>query len=75
MKIIVTGSTGHVSQPLTEELVQKGHSVTVISSNAEKQPAIDAMGTPAAIGSWEDVDFLTATFTGADGVYCMLSRS
>ena len=37
MKIVVTGSLGHIGKPLTEELVQKGHSVTVISSKAEKQ--------------------------------------
>ncbi|WP_295651324.1 NAD(P)H-binding protein [uncultured Mucilaginibacter sp.] len=72
MKIIVTGSLGNISKPLAKELVQKGHSVTVISSKPEKQAAIEALGANAAIGSIEDVDFLTATFTGADAVYCML---
>jgi uncharacterized protein YbjT (DUF2867 family) len=72
MKIIVTGSLGNISKPLTEELVQKGHSVTVISSKADKQAAIEALGANAAIGTIEDARFLTATFTGADAVYCML---
>jgi uncharacterized protein YbjT (DUF2867 family) len=72
MKIIVTGSLGHISKPLTEELVQKGHTVTVISSNAEKQKDIEALSATAAIGSIEDVDFLIATFTGADAVYTMV---
>ncbi|QHW01308.1 NAD(P)H-binding protein [Spirosoma endbachense] len=72
MKIIVTGSLGHISKPLTEELVQKGHAVTVISSKPEKQKDIDALGAKAAIGSLEDVDFLTTTFTGADAVYTMV---
>jgi uncharacterized protein YbjT (DUF2867 family) len=72
MKIIVTGSLGHISKPLTEELVQKGHAVTVISSNPEKQKDIEALGATAAIGSLQDLDFLTATFTGADAVYCMV---
>ena len=72
MKIIVTGSLGHISKPLTEELVQKGHLVTVISSNPEKHTEIEALGAKAAIGSIEDVDFLTATFTGADAVYTMI---
>jgi uncharacterized protein YbjT (DUF2867 family) len=71
MKIIVTGSLGHISKPLTQELVQKGHVVTVISSNPDKQKDIEALGATAAIGSVEDVDFLTATFTGADAAYCM----
>jgi uncharacterized protein YbjT (DUF2867 family) len=72
MKIIITGSLGHISKPLTEELVQKGHAVTVISSNPEKQKEIEALGATAAIGSLQDLDFLTATFTGADAVYCMV---
>ncbi|WP_246229848.1 NAD(P)H-binding protein [Mucilaginibacter humi] len=72
MKIIVTGSLGHISLPLIKELVQKGHEVVVISSNADRQEAIEALGATAAIGSLEDVDFLTATFTGADAVYCMV---
>lgn len=72
MNIIVTGSLGHIGQPLTAILVQKGHTVTVISSNPEKQTAIAALGAKAAIGSLEDAAFLTATFTGADAVYTMV---
>ena len=71
MKIVVTGSLGHISKPLAQTLLQEGHAVTVISSNPEKQKDIEAMGVTAAIGSVEDVRFLTATFTGADAVYCM----
>lgn len=37
MKVIVTGSLGNISKPLTKELLQKGHTVTVISSDPEKQ--------------------------------------
>jgi uncharacterized protein YbjT (DUF2867 family) len=73
MKIIVTGSLGQISKPLTEELVQKGHSVTVISRKPEKQKEIEALGAKAAIGTMEDADFLTATFTDADAIYCMIS--
>lgn len=72
MKIIVTGSLGNISKPLAEILVQKGHTVTVISSNTEKQKAIEALGAVAAIGSLDDADFLTNTFTGADAVYAMV---
>ncbi len=72
MKIIVTGSLGNISKPLATELVQKGHAVTVISSDAEKQSAIEDLGATAAIGTLEDADFLAATFTGADAVYCMI---
>lgn len=71
MKIVVTGSLGHISKPLLEELVHKGHSVTVISSNPERKKDIQALGGIAAIGTIEDVDFLTTTFKGADIVYLM----
>jgi len=71
MKIIVTGSLGHISKPLTRELVQKGHEVIVISSSPERKDAIEALGAKAAIGTMEDAGFLTATFTGADAVYVM----
>lgn len=72
MNVVVTGSLGHISQPLIKELVQKGHTVTVISSKPEKQLAIDDLGAVAAIGSLEDVDFLSATFSHADAVYTMV---
>lgn len=72
MKIVVTGSLGNISKPLTKELVQKGHAVTVVSSKPERKKNIEVFGATAAIGSVEDVTFLTNTFTGADAVYCML---
>lgn len=72
MKIIVTGSLGNIGKPLTQELVQKGHQVTVISSKPEKRKDIEALGARAAIGSVEDPDFLTTAFIGADAAYCMI---
>lgn len=72
MKFIITGSLGHISRPLTEQLVQKRHSVTVISSNPEKKRDIEALGAAAAIGSLEDLNFLTTTFKAADAVYSMI---
>lgn len=72
MNIIVTGSLGHIGKPLTTILVQKGHKVTVISSNPEKQTDITALGATAAIGSLEDAAFLASVFTGADAVYSMV---
>ena len=71
MKIILTGSLGHIGKPLTKELIEKGHSVTVISSKSERQKEIEAIGAKAAIGAMQDVDFLIKTFTGADIVYLM----
>jgi len=72
MKFVVTGSLGNISKPLAEKLVAAGHSVTVVSSKADKTAQIEALGAKAAIGSVDDVAFLTKTFTGADAVYTMV---
>lgn len=71
MKIVVTGSLGNISKPLTKELVKKGHEVTVISTNKDKVKEIESLGATAAIGSLNDAGFLTNTFKGADLVYTM----
>ena len=73
--MIVTGSLGNISQPLTATLIVQGHQVTVISSDSKKQTAIEALGAAAAIGSIADVNFLTNTFKGADAVYAMIPLS
>ncbi|MDB5007770.1 MAG: NAD-dependent dehydratase [Mucilaginibacter sp.] len=72
MKIIVTGSLGNISQPLTKILIAQGHAVTVVSSDPKKQMAIKALGATPAIGSISDVKFLTDTFKNADAVYAMI---
>lgn len=72
MKITITGSLGNISKPLAEELIEKGHDVTVISSKQDRQKDIKALGATAAIGSINDVDFLVKTFKDADAVYCMI---
>ena len=71
MNIVLTGSLGHIGKPLAIGLIAKGHSVTVISSKAEKQNEMEALGAKPAIGSIEDAEFLTAAFTGPDIVYLM----
>lgn len=72
MNHVITGSLGHISKPLAQQLLAAGHNVTVVSSRPENTAAIEALGAKAAIGKVEDVDFLTRTFTGADAVYTMV---
>ena len=72
MKVVLTGSLGHINKTLVKKLVAAGHGVTVISSSPEKREAIEAAGATAAIGSVTDVPFLTQSFTGADVVYTMV---
>lgn len=75
MKIIVTGSLGNISLPLTKLLIAQGHTVTVVSSDTKKQAAIKLLGAIPAIGSLSDVSFLTTTFKHADAVYAMIPLS
>jgi uncharacterized protein YbjT (DUF2867 family) len=69
MSIVVTGSLGHISLPIVKQLISGGKDVTVISSNADKKPDIEALGAKSAIGSITDEQFLQATFAGATAVY------
>ncbi|MCJ8152648.1 NAD-binding protein [Chryseobacterium sp. SSA4.19] len=62
MKIALTGSLGNIGKPLTRLLAERGHQVTVISSKEERISEIESLGAVAAIGSIQDVEFLTETF-------------
>jgi nucleoside-diphosphate-sugar epimerase len=57
MKIVLTGSLGHISGQLTQDLVKKGHDVIVISSNPQRQEAIENLGATAIMGSVDDAAF------------------
>ncbi len=72
MNIVLTGSLGHISKPLAKELLWEHHSVTIISSQRDRRPAIEAMGAHAAIGNLLNRDFLLQSFEQADAVYCMV---
>lgn len=71
MKIIVSGSLGNIGKPLTTKLVNAGHEVIVISSNADRKNEIENLGAKAAIGSVSDSTFLAATLNGADALFAM----
>lgn len=72
MKIVITGSIGHISKPLVNTLVKAGHHVTVVSSSASRGDEIKALNAVPAIGQVEDAAFLAETFKGADAVYTMI---
>lgn len=72
MHYVITGSLGHIGKPLVTQLCKEGHSVTVISSHVETTKQIEALGAKAAVGTVEDVKFLTETFRGADAVFTMI---
>lgn len=72
MQVTVTGSLGNISRILTEKLVGKGHQVKVISSQAERAPAIEALGAIPLIGSLRDRQFVESSFAGSQAAYLMI---
>lgn len=72
MKITLTGSLGNISKPLAEILISAGHEVTIISSSEDRAQAIRDLGAIPAIGSIEDITFLTNAFKDADAIYTMV---
>ena len=53
MKIVVTGSLGHISKPLTEELVGNGHQVKVKNIRQEYRSHIDPFTQNIIVGQLE----------------------
>jgi uncharacterized protein YbjT (DUF2867 family) len=72
MNYVITGSLGHISKPIVQKLKASGHSVTVITSNANKTKDIESLGAIAAVGSVEDRNFLKKAFAGAQAAYLMI---
>jgi uncharacterized protein YbjT (DUF2867 family) len=72
MNYVITGAAGHISQAIVPQLLEAGHTVTVIGRNESNLQALIRKGAKAAIGSVEDPAFLEKTFTGADAVYTMV---
>ena len=73
MKITLLGSVGNINRFVIPQLVQAGHQVTVITSNAKRRDQIETLGAQPAVGDMADLAFLTQAFIGADVVYLMIS--
>lgn len=71
-KYVITGSIGHISKPVVEGLIKAGKEVSVITSDAVKVAAIEALGANALVGSVLDQDFIKRAFKGANVVYTMI---
>ncbi len=72
MNYVITGSLGNISKPVVQKLKAKGHSVTVVTSNANRVKDIEALGAVAAVGSIEDRNFLKSAFAGSQAAYLMI---
>ncbi|MES2773451.1 MAG: NAD(P)H-binding protein [Bacteroidota bacterium] len=72
MNYTITGGAGNISKPLAEKLLAAGHSVTVIGRSEANLKSLADLGAKTAIGSVEDITFLTEAFKGSDAVYTMV---
>ncbi len=54
---VITGSIGHISRPIIEELVKAGNNVRVVTSSASRTPEIESIGATALVGNVGDTLF------------------
>lgn len=71
-KYIITGSIGHISKPIVEQLVRAGKEVAVITSTNDRVKEIENLGAKAIVGSVQDSTFLKNAFKGAEVIYTMI---
>lgn len=68
----IMGLTGRVGGTAATELLKAGHQVRGIVRNPDKARTWAEQGVELAVATYEDVDSLTAAFTGVDGVFVMV---
>ena len=66
MTIVVTGATGHLGRLAIESLLAKGVPASEIVGLGRQVDKIDDLGITTKQVSYDDIDALTAAFTGAD---------
>lgn len=72
MNYVITGGSGNISKPIIEGLLAKSQHVTAVSRSKENIAGLVALGASEAIGSVEDIEFVTKAFAGADAVYLII---
>ena len=68
----IAGVTGHVGSVVARELIQRGHQVRGITRDPARAATWSAGGGTAAIGSLDDLEFLTRTLEGVAGFFALL---
>lgn len=71
-KYVITGSIGHISRSVVEELVKAGKTVDVITSSNERVNEIEKLGAKAVVGSVQEASFVTRAFENTDVAYTMI---
>jgi nucleoside-diphosphate-sugar epimerase len=68
MRVFVTGASGHIGLPVTEELLGAGHEVVGLARSDDSAARIEATGATVRRGDLDDLDALKAAASEADGV-------
>jgi uncharacterized protein YbjT (DUF2867 family) len=68
---VITGATGNIGKVIANNLLNKGEKVRVVGRSAEGLQPFADQGAEAAVGSLDDIDFLTNAYRGATAVYHM----
>lgn len=68
MRVFVTGATGWIGSPVTDELLTHGHQVVGLARSDDTAATLEAKGAVAQRGDLDDLDGLAAAADAADGV-------
>jgi nucleoside-diphosphate-sugar epimerase len=74
MRVFVTGASGHIGLPVTEELLGAGHEVVGLARSDESAAKVEAAGATVLRGDLDDLDGLKAAASEADGVVHLAFR-
>ena len=69
---VIAGVTGHVGAVVAEQLLARGQKVKVIVRSADKAAAWSQKGAEIAVGTLEDLAFLTSALRGATALFTLL---
>lgn len=70
--IAITGATGQTGSKIANILLDKKQKIRVIGRSEEKLLHLKNRGAEIAVGSQEDVSFMTKAFTGCNSVYFLI---
>jgi len=69
---VVLGATGHTGKPIAQGLLEKKHTVRIVSRHADNAADLIQKGAVPFAGDAKDAAFLSDVFTGADALYAMI---
>jgi uncharacterized protein YbjT (DUF2867 family) len=69
---VILGATGHTGKPAALGLLEKGHTVRIVSRDAGKAADLISKGATHFAVSFTDIAGLEKVFSGADAAYVMI---